>query len=201
MIYLPLSAGIPVSDMPAWMPSGVPPGAVMAYAGEIDDSGGTPVVGTAPLAPWGWMICDGRQLKIGDYPFLYAALGTRYNQQGDSDASLFRIPDYRGYFLRTVSGSSGNDKDSGDRKMPDGSTGDSVGSIQQDALQTHVHSYLQPNGGATPSQSGAALATPPNVTQQTGIPETQTGAVVPVKVSDNETRPMNIYVYYIIKFI
>jgi microcystin-dependent protein len=200
MLQLPLTPGIPTGHLPTSMPLYFPPGIVLAFAGEVTEDSSQVVTGTTYLEPYGWMVCDGRSLDASTYPYLYAVLGARYNQQGDS-ANTFRLPDYRGYFLRTVSGNSGVDKDSGNRKMPDGSTSAAVGSIQQDALQSHVHSYLQPNGGATPSQTGTALATPPTITQQTGIPETQTGAAVPVNVSDNETRPMNIYVYYIIKYI
>jgi microcystin-dependent protein len=44
----------------------------------------------------GWLLCDGREFNTRDYEELFAAIGNIYG--GASGA--FRIPDYRGRFLR-----------------------------------------------------------------------------------------------------
>lgn len=56
----------------------IPPGIITEFAGESP--------------PPGWLICDGRQVKIADYPDLHAAIGHRYGGSG----SYFAVPDLRG---------------------------------------------------------------------------------------------------------
>lgn len=45
-------------------------------------------------APYGWLVCDGRDVSINEYPRLYEVIGTKF---GISDASdiEFRLPDFR----------------------------------------------------------------------------------------------------------
>lgn len=56
--------------------------------------------------PEGYEICEGQQLKITDYPALYAAIGTTFNSAYSSTGSrysttsgYFRLPDLRGRFI------------------------------------------------------------------------------------------------------
>ncbi len=56
--------------------------------------------------PANYELCDGRELKITDYPELYAALGTRFNRSYDCNgkqysttSGYFRLPDLRGRFI------------------------------------------------------------------------------------------------------
>ena len=56
--------------------------------------------------PAGYELCEGQQLKISDYPELYAAIGTLYNDASSHTGSrysttngYFRLPDLRGRFL------------------------------------------------------------------------------------------------------
>ena len=56
--------------------------------------------------PAGYALCDGQQLKIEEYPELYGALGTTFNEscdyKGDPCATApghFRLPDLRGRFI------------------------------------------------------------------------------------------------------
>lgn len=175
-----------------WTPFGEPPvGALIAFAGSDQV--------TNPIEAWGWMLCDGRSLSIYHYPELFAALGYLY---GGSDGS-FRIPDYRGYFLRGTDAGAGVDKDAGTRTDPAGgaATNSGVGSIQPFAMQTHEHTYLAATTTAAPAQDGSAAGAPLAKDQlTTGGPVTAPAAPSEVKVSQYETRPSNIYVNYIIKF-
>ncbi len=107
---------------------------------------------TTYLETQGWMLCDGRKLKVSAYPELCAALGYLYGGASDD----FCIPDYRGLFLRGNDAGSGMDPDAASRIGPTGSgTDNGVGSYQCDALQTHTHTY-KAVVLATVSQSGNA---------------------------------------------
>lgn len=64
------------------------------------------VVAAGTIAPYaganvpsGWLLCDGVERNIAQYPRLYAAIGTTYG--GDTGAGYFQTPDLRG---RTVVG-------------------------------------------------------------------------------------------------
>lgn len=44
----------------------------------------------------GWLLCDGSYYSTSDYKELYNLIGTKFG----SSAGKFKVPDYRGYFLR-----------------------------------------------------------------------------------------------------
>lgn len=183
-------------------PGDVPVGAVTAYAGQVAppalgaSSSGSAWGAPASVEPWGWIACDGRSLVTALYPELFNILGYLYGGSGDS----FALPDYRGFFMRGIGGSAATDPDASERHDLAGNAGTGIGSIQYDALLTHYHTYDQATlSGTTPEGSDAAA--PTTTTGKTGVP------VVPAtlarsseRVSQNETRPINIYVNYIIKF-
>jgi len=98
---------------------------------------------------------------LGDvYPELFAVLGYLYGQAQDSNGQkMFKLPDYRGLFLRGFDAGAGMDPQAADRLDPTGSSVmNVVGSLQCDALQDHTHNYniAQPSGI---SQQGQAAAT------------------------------------------
>ena len=62
---------------------GLPPGSVTQYAG--------------PVAPTGWLVCDGSAVSRTVYSDLFAAIGTTYGT-GDG-SSTFNLPDGRGRSL------------------------------------------------------------------------------------------------------
>lgn len=192
-----------------------PIGTVVAYAGQIDPvkgakndvwsgrscypdgQGSGSVNPNAPLnrlEAAGWMLADGRYLDTAAYPELFAVIGFLYGQQsGGSGILRFRLPDYRGLFLRGADAGSGMDPDAAQRMNPLGSGGadSGVGSLQCDAFQEHKHGYTvtQP---AAPSTTGNAAGTS-TLSQETS------GAISPARVT-TETRPKNISVNYVIKF-
>lgn len=194
------------------MPVSPPIGSVCPYAGQIDPYNGsanglwdlaackseTTHPGAKTDNPMnhveqdGWMLCDGRYLDADAYPELYAVLGAQYGQGGTEAARTFRIPDYRGLFLRGADAGAGLDPDADTRVGPDGSgTLNTVGSLQCDAMQTHTHRYdiTQP---AAISNQGVAAGTSTSSTS-TSAPEN------PARTT-TETRPKNIAVNYIIRF-
>ncbi len=210
-----------------FIPQGdAPVGSVIAFAGRV----GPPVASpsgnpqgypsgadfiTNNIEGWGWMVCDGRQLYCSAYPQLFQAIGHLYQLEGDKDYgtsppadAVFRIPDFRGYFLRGAAGSAtvqvGDQKgqpvdpDQAKRLFANGNTAsntaDNVGSIQGDAFQTHVHQYheIQKIGTiATKSDGAPFVDIKPNETLPPKVPDARTST---------ETRPINYYVHYLIKY-
>lgn len=99
----------------------------------------------------GWMVCDGAPLSKAEYPALFLAIGTQHGDGCDEhnshvDGKDFNLPDYRGMFLRGVSGSSGRDPDVNDRAPArhGGVGANGVGSIQGDEIKSHSHDVLDP---------------------------------------------------------
>jgi hypothetical protein len=123
----------------------------------------------------------------------------------DSSFLQYRVPDYRGQFFRNLDDGAGVDPDSVARTDINGNiVGDVIGSLQQDALQDHVH--LNP-------ALGSVWTNPPGATNVSSGGETRiqqsaqgTGLIdpaFPVGAEPNistETRSKNIYVYTLIKF-
>lgn len=176
-------------------------------AGDIKKGGsvllpaGTVTAYTADSAPSGWLECNGSNVSRTTYADLFTAIGVIY---GNGDGSTtFTLPDYRGRFLRGFDNAAGTDPDAGSRTdRGDGTTGDAVGTQQDDAFQGHGHTirgkvgtgsdsgkfYTQAGGSSNVDWSGAGI----------GAIEDTIGGYGSVKQS-TETRPTNINVMYIIK--
>ncbi|HIZ28887.1 MAG TPA: phage tail protein [Candidatus Adamsella sp.] len=122
--------------------------------------------------PEGFLICDGSQLLIKDYPELYSIIGSIYGNDGTN----FNLPDFRGCFLR------------GYKK------GESfeLGKFQDHALQSHTHTYTAPNTQYMPRGDDRT-----NCVTYTLSPETSTPNNCNVA---EETRPKNYAVIYLIKY-
>lgn len=164
----------------------LPVGAILPFAGLVRP-GTVADAGETPVEAFGWLPCDGRSLKRGDAPELFAAIGTLYGGSGDS----FDVPDLRGQFLRGFDPTARVDQDAGERKPEN-----RVGSTQADALQDHVHDFLVLPTPGTGGTDGEGIAPETNTTEG---PSTAPGAD-PVKTSLHETRPVNVAVNFIIKF-
>jgi len=183
------------------MPVSMPVGAVIAFAGKITD----PVDPdkqpdyTTVVESQGWLVCNGKTVRIADYSMLYAVIGAQYNT-GKEKEEEFSIPDYRGYFLRMVTMDTKNDPDAKERKLPDKRKSDEVGSIQEDALQWHQHKYDRPGKPVSPAGdkgANAVIEVKEDLTKEpTDIMDDKENTVR----CSTETRAKNIYVYYLIKF-
>lgn len=75
--------------------------------------------------PKGWLLCDGRELLISDYPELYNAIGDIYGTA--SDTNHFVLPDLRSRFPIGI-----------DTLYPLGGVGGSA------HIQAHTHEFTQP---------------------------------------------------------
>ena len=169
----------------------VPVGAVIAYAGKLPPSEPS----QKNIEAGGWMLCDGRELDTARYPELFWAIGHQYDD--GQLAGKFRLPDYRGYFLR------GNDTDArvdqdGASRSPGGTGGaGEVGSRQEDALQKHEHGYKLTAATAGPGGTPSATVAGEQLSELG--PTDSLAAPGTVRVSVHETRPNNISVHYLIR--
>lgn len=192
----------------------LPPGVVTSY------------VGTS--APAGWLLCNGATVSRTTYAALFAIIGTTHGS-GDG-STTFHLPDYRGRFLRGVDGTAARDPDDAARTAMNsgGNTGDAVGSIQDNATkknglaisdQGHSHGSRYSNGSdqgvsvndlavypvssalsrstigdGNRAVGGAGDTWPPSYNIQNALTGTS------LTTGDNETRPLNAYVNYIVKY-
>ena len=160
----------------------LPVGSVLAYAGALPD-----------LESQGWLACDGRSVRRDKYKELFAAISTAY---GAVNQDEFNVPALAGMFLRGVAHGSSKDPTAKDRKAlrPGGNTGDAVGS-------------QQPYGTARPRRTFVAVVPRNNVAESrfdagnNSSPFSWNSNVTNIGVvgGDRESRPVNKYVYYIIK--
>ena len=138
-------------------------------------------------APGGYLLCDGAAYSRSIYSALFTAIGTAYGV-GDG-STTFNVPDMRGMFPRGVTGASANDPDASSRtSINGGNSGNNVGSVQSSAFGSHYHTSSCTNG---PGLSAPQI---PGYNQGTSIANVSTNTV-----GGNETRPINIYLNFIIK--
>jgi len=159
-----------------------PVGAVIPFAGSTDK------------IPKGWLLCDGNAYGRTGYPELFAVIGTAWGYYASLPETTFRVPDLRGVFLRGVNGGTSDgfsdpDKDIRISRYDGGNIGNTVGSYQADAFESHSHTYkdLLMKIGEEGYHAGGDHGGPSQ-----NPPVNNTGG--------NETRPMNAYVNYIIKY-
>lgn len=150
-------------------------------------------------APAGTMECDGRLLNISAQPNLYAILGTRYGGDG---VTTFRLPDLRGEFIRGWNHGRGLDPGASLRTNAGGGlTGDHVGTNQLGAagpinLPNIPGSITLPtiNNSEGPGGTGIFIST-------IGLLGSAIYNFVINVVGNSgatETRPVNIYMMYVI---
>jgi len=184
-----------------------------------------PFAGKSSNVPNGWLLCDGRPFKKTDYPNLFDAIGTNWG--GDATPNFF-LPDLQGKFLRGVSYLSNSDPEKNKREpsRPDlgtnnaGNSGNEVGSFQNFALQVHKHNDLghthpattdgaTRNGEWCDSGDSAlvcgdeihnASVTVNNSSAVISDPVSSSTPNIPPVITSVETRPVNVYVNYIIKY-
>ena len=176
----------------------VPAGSVTAWAGYVNERtlGGVQITGI----PEGWLKCQGQAEAIADYPELFSVIGHTYSQQGDDlSGTTFRVPDYRGQFLRGLAGGTAQDPGFAERiKRP--WAGDSwVGSTQPDEFKEHNHN-------PTAQHVTLMRQNAPNTHSGIGGTNPYTDRVAGYDHSGHiqarggvETRPKNTAVHYIIK--
>jgi len=181
----------------------IPPGVIVPYAGNS----GVLSHGTVPS---GWAYCDGSPISgnKSEYAALFTVIGTSWGG-GAGGAGDFNLPDLRGYFLRgvndgAVEGNTLRDPGANSRMPPapsgaiyPGNGGDNVGSVEAGALQSFTAGFPVQYSSATGGGHVTFGYDMNNVVG--GLVDDPSGWVThPVTFSGPETRPINIYVYYLI---
>lgn len=172
----------------------LPTGTILSYGGIT--------------APTGYFLCNSQAVSRTTYSDLFAVIGISFGEGNGS--TTFNVPDLRGRFLRGRDNGAGRDPDAASRTAMNtgGNTGDNVGSVQGDVFQGHLHSagtyilaiqygatpttpaaWLNPNGGASSNEAVGGYSGSPYTDSTNGTPRTS-----------SETRPINAYVNYIIKY-
>ena len=188
----------------------VPTGTVFAFAGST--------------APSGWLVCDGTAHSQTTYFALFSALGTTYNNQinpttnaayPNPAAGTFRVPDYRGIFLRssgqalnqtavTVGGHQGQ-ATAKNGLANSSSSVTATGSTTSTGGHSHELNLFNDNsggsGGPAPNNNNdniGRITTSSDGAHNHNVSVTGTAAAQTI-TGDAETRPTNKGVLYIIK--
>jgi microcystin-dependent protein len=182
----------------------------------------TPIGEVAAVAtdsvPDGFLQCDGSAVSRTTYASLFSVIGITH---GEGDGSTtFNLPDYRGSFLRGFDDGAGNDPDSASRtaQATGGNTGDNVGSEQTDAMQKitgDIDVGSSDGGGSIFSAASGAVGFTANsgasiseidrlgsTSPRDNLSFDNSNSTSPntAKTSDNETRPLNVSVMFIIRY-
>ena len=165
--------------------------------------------------PAGFLECNGQDVSKTTYATLYASLGDTYATQIDPTTGLawtapaadrFRLPDYRGSFLRGVGTASGKDATTlggyqGEKtKAP--TTAFTGSAANTDLSHTHTATAIasfNPTGLASGSFWNATNS-PVTITSSGASVTMNHGHTASIGAGgDNETRPINKGVRYIVK--
>lgn len=157
----------------------VPTGAVLDYFG--------------PVAPSGWLICDGSLVNTGDYPALFSAIGHAGSAGVDPGGSQFTIPDLRGRVTVGLDNMGGTDAGRLSVANTLGGTG-GVESVQLAVAEIPAHSHTVSDPGhahaASSSTTGSHTHQPGTTTRSfvTASTATLTNVEVNTTNPDNVTR-------------
>ena len=137
----------------------------------------------------GWLACDGQTVSRTTYADLFAVLGTDYNTGGEA-ATVFRLPDLRGEFIRGADSGRGVD------------AGRVLGSSQADSIKLHGHPFRTAAGNENTDDTGG-IAMDVQGTQVTRAAWTGEPDSIPTRLiggfGGDETRPRNVALRYFIK--
>jgi microcystin-dependent protein len=197
----------------------IPAGSIIAYAGAS--------------VPNGWLLCDGSSYAISTYQNLSTALGTTYNTQRNQSTGSpwsspgggnFRVPDFRGVFLRGTGTSSGyaattlgTTQDDATAKNSLANAASSISGTTGDSPSLAHDHYINGNqfrwnavatGSAVQAVDGGLSGTNGSTRITEGANQSLvhahsvSGTAVAQVISslDTETRPVNVGVNYIIKY-
>jgi len=172
---------------------------------------GTIIKSARLTASSGYLRCDGSSVSRDTYGDLFSFLTDGNNTLpcfGFETSTNFNLPDLRGKFIRGVDSGAGNDPTASSRTAQgtSGSTGDSVGSIQNFSTKnefsitaqnfTHSHSSVaSKDGGGNAGVQGNGGTVP------LGSATTDSGGSHSHSLSwDNESRPKNINLNFFIRY-
>ncbi len=111
--------------------------------------------------PPNYLECNGTAVSRTTYANLFAVIGTRYG--AGNGTTTFNLPDYRGQFLRGYNHGAGTDPNVTTRtNRGDGTTGDAVGTKQNNQTLLHHHVVNPPITNTNVTGNHSHLVNPPN---------------------------------------
>lgn len=178
-----------------------------------EKGGGIPVGSVVPIAsvsaPSNFLLCDGSSVSRSTYSDLFDVLTDGASTSpafGFETSTNFNLPDLRGKFIRGVDSGAGNDVSATSRTAQGtgGNTGDTVGSAQgfstENNFQTTSSLTVTHNHQAYIAGSGLQDVILGDTVTSTDVTSTSDGAHSHTVTYDNETRPINLYINYFIRY-
>lgn len=151
-----------------------------------------------------WLLCNGEALAgKGVYAELFKAIQFAHGEVPSDPETMFALPDYQGYFLRGVDSGAKIDPDSDLRTAPcsngTGNQGDRVGSVQVCATGLPTGASLDTTFEHLPTHEASKRVALTYYGYAVVNPET-TLVNLTTSGGDSETRPINYYVDWYIRF-
>ena len=171
----------------------LPVGVILPYGGVLEEAN----------LPKEWLPCDGRLVCREQFSELYMAVRGAYGETGTD----FNLPDLRGRFLRGVSGESDRDPERGSRTamQPGGNVGNLLGSVQGDTAHYQypkrkrlVFTWHDTKEEVTLPDEGLSQNFLVHRGDSLG-PWAGFRVDSSIEKVNQETRPKNAYVHFIIK--
>lgn len=170
----------------------IPVGSIMAFAGDASDT-----AIHAHLLSVGWLPCWGQSVASATYPKLFSAISNLYG----GDAANLSLPDLRGRFLRGSGSQPGGTAYAVGAKMAFLTAPPQTGTFALDSAGGHTHNVPDVPGW---SNSSVHATGSDNAAWNDGNGLTSTAGKHSHTVAtggDSESRPVNVYVDYIIKVL
>lgn len=171
----------------------IPVGTIMAFGGDVND----PAIASALLAQ-GWLPCWGQSVSAATYQDLDDAINTTYGGTGAN----FALPDLRGRFVRGAHNKPGSPVAFSVGQVLTSLTAQpQSGQFSLDAGGSHSHAAPSVPGW---SNSSSYCAGYDNAQWNDGSVATSSNGAHTHTVTtggDSESRPVNLYVEYIIKVL
>ncbi|WP_455475513.1 Bgr_08870 family protein [Bartonella sp. B17] len=148
--------------------------------------------------PSGWLLCDGATYERKDYPQLFEAIG---DQWGADSETTFKVPDFRGMFLRGFDDGRGLDleRDFATEQKDSIKSHTHACTIEEAGEHTHKFYYWDTSrgagsiGGRNPAFGNFKNS---GITELSGA---HTHKITLSSTGEVETRPVNATVVYAIK--
>ena len=163
---------------------------------------GTILQGLYTTAPSGFLLCNGQEVAITEFPILYNIIGTLEGCQSENEG-MFKVPDLRGRFLEGANGNLGKRIEAGLPNI-EGEVG-YINSISEGdyryAINYQKGCFIKSTNMV--SDPPAEMSLPANIPDKEG----KTGVVVldandsnPIYGNSGTVQPNSICVNYIIKY-
>lgn len=173
------------ADDPSGLAPTAPIGTIMPFAGDA-----TSAVTSNMLYTAGWLPCFGQSNNTKDFPDLYKVIQNLYG----GDTNKFNLPDLRGYFVRGVaSGEKAGVTTDYSTSLPNTPFGVSV-----DPDHTHTVDHVPNDSQDTAKCAGNNMADWNDANGNTSSAGKHTHTV---SGGDKETRSVNLYIDFIIRYI